>query len=242
MAIDGKPPFFGEKGVQVKKLSARIGIFLLAASLTGCSPNGSGQTELNQSTGQLLPISALAIDTTASGYTMTVESIRQDSLEGDASPAYFSVEAESFADLFTRADQMLANRLYLMHARVVLISDDIARHRLAMLADSLLARPDARLTLRIAVTHGYTPDEVLRAEAISSGIPGVAMAGLLDQRASDGLVADCPLFRMVDQQLSGRPFALPVLTLSIDGHVAPGGSIQLKADGNMDSTGGTGHA
>lgn len=226
----------------MKKLSTLAGLLSLFILLSGCAPGGSGQAKLNQNTGQLFPVSALAIDTHGSGYTMTVESIRQDSLEGDACPAYFSVEAESFDELFDRADQMLPSRLYLMHARTVLISDAIAQHTLETLADSLLARPDARLTLRIVVARGHTPDEVLRAEAISDGIPGVALAGLLDQRASDGLVADCPLFRMIDQQVSGVPFALPVLTLSSDGHAAPDGSAQI-ANGTLTYiTGGAGHA
>ena len=226
----------------MKRSPAFLGMLFLLIFLCGCSAGGSGQAELNQNTGQLLPVSALAIDTSDGGYTMTVESIRQDSLEGDASPAYFSVEAEHFDELFEHADELLANRLYLMHARTVLISDGVARHALTALADSLLARPDARLTLRIVVARGYTPDEVLRAQAISTDIPGVALAGLLDQRASDGLVADCPLFRMVDQQLSGVPVALPVLTLSRDGHAAPDGSVFVKAGGLTYTSGRNVHA
>lgn len=223
----------------MKRLSATA---LIVALLSGCAPGGSRQAELNQSTGRLLPVSALAIDTRGPVYTMTVESIRQDSLDGNAAPAYFSVEAETFDELFAHADQMLASRLYLMHARTVLISDAVARHALDALADSLLARPDARLTLRIAVAREHTPDDILRAVAISEGIPGVALADLLDRRASDGTVADCPLFRMLDRQVSGVTFSLPVLRLSPDGYAAPGGSVEI-ANGTLTyTTGGVQHA
>lgn len=77
--------------------------------------------------GQLLPVSALAIDTHAAGYQMTVESIRQDSLDGDAAPAYFSVEGATFDELFQRADALLASRLYLSHAQAIVVSPAVVQ-------------------------------------------------------------------------------------------------------------------
>ena len=195
--------------------------------LTGCGTHAGRRVELNQNTGQLLPVSALAMDMHERGYTMTVESMRQDSLDGDAVPAYFTVEGETFEELFQRADELLASRLYLSHAQVILVSSSVARAALPELTDSLLARPDARLTLRIAVARAAAPDEILRADAVTEGIPGVALAALLDQRAADGSVADCPLFRLLDRQESGQPVYLPVLRLSDDGHAAPDGSARL---------------
>lgn len=192
--------------------------------LAGCGR----QTVLMQDAGQLLPVSALAIDARAhGGYAMTVESIRQDSLDGDAAPAYFSVGGETFDELFRRADELLANRLYLSHAQAIVVSPAVAQTALPALTESLLARPDARLTLRIAVAHGAPPDEVLRADAVSEDIPGMALAALLDERAKDGSMADCPLFRLLDHQAGGDSFSLPALRLNGDGHAAPDGSVQL---------------
>ena len=153
----------------------------LLALLSGCGSNSNRRVELNENTGQLLPVSALAMDTHKRGYTMTVESIRQDSLNGDAAPAYFTVEGETFDELFQRADELLASRLYLSHAQAVVVSPSIAQNALPALVDCLLGRPDARLTLRIAVARGAAPDEVLRADAVVEGIPGVALAALLDE-------------------------------------------------------------
>lgn len=92
----------------------------LLALLSGCGSNPNRRVELNENTGQLLPVSALAMDTHKRGYTMTVESIRQDSLNGDAAPAYFTVEGQTFDELFQRADELLASRLYLSHAQAVM--------------------------------------------------------------------------------------------------------------------------
>ena len=88
-------------------------LFPLLALLSGCGARSDRQVELNQNTGQLLPVSALAIDTHKNGLVMTVETVRQDSLNGDAAPAYFTVEGETFDELFLRADELLASRLYL---------------------------------------------------------------------------------------------------------------------------------
>lgn len=212
----------------------------LLTLLSGCG-NGR-QTELNQNTGQLLPVSALAIDTHENGFVMTVETVRQDSLNGDAAPAYFTVEGETFDELFLRADDLLASRLYLSHAQAILVSAPVAQYSLPALVDSLLNRSDARLTLRIAVARNAAPDRVLRTDAVVEGIPGVALAALLDRRATDGSVADCPLFRLLDREISGLPVSLPVLRLDGDGHAAPDGSARL-ADGELSfTTGGTRHA
>lgn len=205
-------------------------LFPLFALLTGCTA-GKG-AELSQNAGELLPVSALAIDADENGYRMTVESIRQDSLDGDAEPAYFSVAADDFDRLFALADELLASRLYLSHAQVILISPAIAEHALPTLTDSLLRRSDARLTLRIAVAHKAAPDTLLCADAATENIPGVALAALLDRRASDGTLADCPLFRILDRQMRGEPFSLPVLCQNEDGHTAPDGSVTI-ANGTL---------
>lgn len=68
---------------------------------------------------------------------------------------------------------------------------------------------------------------MLRAPAVSEDIPGIALAALLDERAKDGSMADCPLFRLLDRQTGGESFSLPVLRLSRDGHAAPDGSVQV---------------
>ena len=201
--------------------------FPLFFLLNGCAAHENQRVEINQGAGQILPVSALALDTHPDGYQMTVESIRQDSLDGNAAPSYFMVEAADFDALFVRADELLASRLSLSHALVILLSDDIAADALDELTASLLKRPDARLTLRFAVVHDATPDRVLRAQSVNEGIPGIALAALLDKRAADGSLADCPLFRVLDAQARGRAFSLPVLQLNTDGHAAPSGNVPI---------------
>lgn len=214
----------------------------LLTLLSGCSPRSDRRAELNQNASQLLPVSALAIDTHENGFAMTVETVRQDSLNGDAAPAYFTVEGETFDELFLRADELLASRLYLSHTQAIVISPPLAQFSLPALVDSLLGRPDVRLTLRIAVARNAAPDEVLRADAVVEGIPGMALAALLDRRAADGSLADCPLFRLLDRTMSDLPISLPVVKLNQDGHAAPDGSVQLAYNTLTFTTGGTRHA
>lgn len=198
--------------------------------LTGCQTVKNNRVELNQNAGQILPVSALAIDKNDNIYNMTIESIRQDSLDGEVTPAYFTVSSTDFDSLFEVADLMLASRLYLNHASVIVISKEVAQNDLDILVESLLNRPDARLTLRIAVSEGYTPDEVLKAPSVTDGIPGMALSSLLDKRAEDGTVADFPMFRILDYESDGRDIALPLLTLTKDGHVTPYSSVIISKE------------
>lgn len=214
----------------MKKLLLLIICLLM---LTGCQQTKNKRVELNQNAGQILPISALAIDKEDNLYKMTIESIRQDSLDGEVSPAYFSVKAENFSDLFYNADMMLASRLYLSHASIVIISEDIARFDIDNLVDSLIERPDARLTIRIAVAENSTPDEILQAPSVTDGIPGMALSSLLEKRTKDQTFSDFPMFRILDYRLNGRDIALPVLILSDDGHVSPKSNIIISSDGGI---------
>lgn len=201
--------------------------------LAGCQPVRNTRVELNQNASQILPVSALSIDKNDNIYNMTIESIRQDSLDGEATPAYFTVSAEDFDGLFKTADLMLASRLYLNHASVIIISKDIAQNDLNSLVESLLNRSDARLTLRIVVAHDYTPDEILKAPSVTDGISGMAISSLLNKRAEDGTVADFPMFRILDYESDGREIALPLLTLTKDGHVTPYSSIIITKEGEI---------
>lgn len=214
----------------MKKLLLLITCLLM---LTGCQQTKNKRVELNQNAGQILPISALAIDKKDNLYKMTIESIRQDSLDGEVSPAYFSVKAENFSDLFYNADMMLASRLYLSHASIVIISEDIARFDIDNLVNSLIERPDARLTIRIAVAENSTPDEILQAPSVTDGIPGMALSSLLEKRTKDQTFSDFPMFRILDYRLNGRDIALPVLILSDDGHVSPKSNIIISSDGGI---------
>lgn len=208
-------------------------LIICVLMLTGCQQTKNKRVELNQNAGQILPISALAIAKEDNLYKMTIESIRQDSLDGEVSPAYFSVKAENFSDLFYNADMMLASRLYLSHASIVIISEDIARFDIDNLVNSLIERPDARLTIRIAVAENSTPDEILQAPSVTDGIPGMALSSLLEKRTKDQTFSDFPMFRILDYRLNGRDIALPVLILSDDGHVSPKSNIIISSDGGV---------
>lgn len=185
---------------------------------------GCGRIELGEEAGQLLPVSALALSLQEDGeISLTLESIRQDSLDGGATPVYLSASGADLSSAFDNADQMLAHRLYLSHAQTILISPAFAAEQLPELIEYLLNRRDARLSIRIATARDAAPEDALRADAVAEEIPGVALSAMLDQRAKEGRLPNLPFYRLLDRYLQNEDFSLPALSVSADGHVQPNG-------------------
>lgn len=212
----------------MKKIILLIPCFFI---LFGCQTEKNNKVELNQNTGQILPVSAVAIEKTKNEYKMTIESIKQDSLDGEVTPTYFSVYSNNFENLFNIADEMLASRLYLSHACVFIIDENIAKNDIKQLSKALLTRQDARLTLRLAVCSTEKPEKILKAPSITQGISGMEIASLLEKRSKDGSVCDFPLFRIIDYMYSDKDISLPVLILSPDGHCITNGNIIISSNG-----------
>lgn len=178
--------------------------------------------------GDLLPIlSASIAQTSDEQLTLTAEAVRQDSLEGNAASVYLTASGDSTEQLLSEIEQMLAGELYLSHARTIVIDETVAKSGFPPLVQTLLARNDVRLTLRIAVSRGVPSDAIVKAQAVAEEIPGAALGALLDAHAKRGGLPDLPLCRIADCMLSGQDFSLPALTLTPDGRVIPAGSAQF---------------
>ena len=121
-----------------------------------------------------LPVSAAAVSRTAEGYAMTAELIRQDSLDGDATPVYLTAEGENLPALFEDANHKLGGHFYFSHAETVLVDISLAKDGIEDLAAYLTERPDARLTLRLVVARGALAAELLQLDALGELIPAVA--------------------------------------------------------------------
>ena len=119
-------------------------------------------------------------------------------------------------------------KLYLSHARTVVIDASIAEQGIGPLVRALLARSDVRLTLRLAVARDVTADEIVRAQAVVEDIPGEALGSLLDGHTARGELPDLPLCRVADRILSGGDFSLPAVTLTGDGRVIPAGQADFR--------------
>lgn len=178
--------------------------------------------------GDLLPILSASISQTSDEQlTLTAEAVRQDSLEGNAASVYLTASGDSTEQLLSEIEQMLAGELYLSHARTIVIDEAVAKNGFPPLVQTLLARNDVRLTLRIAVARGVPADAIVKAQAVAEEIPGAALGALLDAHAKRGGLPDLPLCRIADRMLSGQDFSLPALTLTPDGRVIPAGSAQF---------------
>lgn len=187
-------------------------LMLCLLPLSGCSAESP------------LPVSAAAISHTSEGYTMTAELIRQDSLDGNATPVYLTAEGESLPALFENANQKLGGHFYFSHAETVLIDISLAKDEgITELVDYLTARQDARLTLRLVVARGATADEILRLEALSESIPGVALYEMLEGLAQQESLPDLPLYKVKNALQQDEPLMLPCLYRTEDKHAAAGG-------------------
>ena len=178
----------------------------------GCTSRGGA--------GDLLPVLSAGISAQPDGsLQLTAEAVRQNSLEGDAASLYLTASGNNPDALFAGAEQLLAGKLYLSHARTVVIDASIAEQGIGPLVRALLARSDVRLTLRLAVA---------RAQAVVEDIPGEALGSLLDGHTARGELPDLPLCRVADRILSGGDFSLPAVTLTGDGRVIPAGQADFR--------------
>lgn len=189
----------------------------------------SGCAQSEKRAGDLLPILSAGISRSKDGsLTLTAEAVRQDSLEGNATPVYLTASGPDPDALFRSAAQLLAGDLYLSHARTVVVDAAVAQDGIPPLVQTLLTRDDVRLTMRIAIARNASADKIVRAQAVAQDIPGEALAALLQGNATRGKLPDLPLCRIADQLLTGADFSLPALTLTTDGRVIPAGQANFR--------------
>ena len=214
-------------------------MFLLGAAL--CLALYAGG--VGHGAGDLLPILSTSISKSSdNALALTAEAVRQDSLEGNAASVYLTASGDTPEQLLYEIEQMLAGQLYLSHARTIVLDESVAASGLAPIVQTLLARNDVRLTLRIAVARDVPADAVVKAQAVAEEIPGAALGALLDAHAKRGGLPDLPLCRIADCMLSGQDFSLPALTLTPDGRVIPAGTANFHQGRLRGFSGGEQHA
>ncbi|BFL39896.1 Spore germination protein B3 precursor [uncultured Butyricicoccus sp.] len=179
---------------------------LLLLLLCGCSREVS-------------PVSALALDRIDAGYRLTAEVVRQDSLDDAAAPAYLSVTGHDLPELVRNLRNILPGELYLSHAQVLLISEDVASESILPLADYLCEDNNVRLSLRVAVVRGGAADVLLENDD-----EVYALSEMLDQAARSGTLPDMPLYRATEVLHANGTAILPALYLDEFGQTAPAGT------------------
>lgn len=179
---------------------------LLLLLLCGCSREVS-------------PVSALALDRIDAGYRLTAEVVRQDSLDDAAAPAYLSVTGHDLPELVRNLRNILPGELYLSHAQVLLISEDVASESILPLADYLCEDSNVRLSLRVAVVRGGAADVLLENDD-----EVYALSEMLDQAARSGTLPDMPLYRATEVLHANGTAILPALYLDEFGQTAPAGT------------------
>ena len=193
----------------MKRLCALLA--LLTALLCGCSREVS-------------PVSALALDKQDAGYRLTAEVVRQDSLDDAAAPSYLSVTGGDLPELVQKLRGVLSGDLYLSHAQVLLLSEEVAGGNILPLADYLCRNNDVRLSLRLAVVRGGAADALLQNDD-----EVYALSELLDQAAEAGTLPNMPLYRTCETLHADGTAILPALRLDEFEQTAPAGTAVFDA-------------
>ena len=188
------------------KMLVKLLLPVMMLALCGCSREVS-------------PVSALALDKTAGGYRLTAESVRQNSLDEAASPAYLTVSGSDMPDLLQRLGNLLPGELYLSHAQVLLLGENAAEESILPLADYLCTDNDVRLSLRVAVVRGSAAADLMRNDD-----EVYALSELLERAARDGTLPDMPLYRAAEVLHASGTAILPALHLDEFGQTAPDGT------------------
>lgn len=168
---------------------------------------------------EVSPVSALALDRQGSGYRLTAEVVRQDSLDDPAAPAYFSATGSDLPELLQKVEYMLSSELYLDQTQVLLLSENVAKDSILALADYLCQKPDIRLSLRIAVVRDGSASDVLKADD-----EVFALSDMLDRAADAGVLPDMPLYRATEVLHTDGTAILPAVRVDEFEQTTPAGT------------------
>lgn len=168
---------------------------------------------------EVSPVSALSLDREGAGFRMTAEVVRQDSLDDTAAPAYLSATGHDLPELLQNLERVLSSELYLSHAQVLLLSEEVAEEGILALADYLCQDNDVRLSLRVAVVRDGAADALLKADD-----EVYALSDLLDLAAENGTLPDMPLYRAAEVLHTDGTAILPALRVDEFGQTAPAGT------------------
>lgn len=199
-------------------------LLLLSLVLTGCSDA--------RETSVLSPVSSAAISNGATGMHLVVETVWQEGSESKATPQYMTSEATTIENLFASATNNMGGEFYFSHAQVMILDEQTARDGVLPICTYLCDRRDARLGIRLAVARDATAEEVLRAWAPGSEIPGIALGRMLSQGEKRGSGIDMPLFRFLNLILAEDTVktALPAVSIGQDGQAVPAGLALFEGD------------
>lgn len=185
---------------------------------------------------EVSPVSGLALDRIGDQYRMTAEIVRQDSLDAAAAPAYLSATGHDLPELLRGIERVLGNELYLDHAQVLLIDEEVASDGILELADYLCQHEDMRLSLRIAVVRGGDAAALMQQDD-----EVFALSDLLDLAAEQHTLPDMPLYRVTEVLHADGTAILPALKIDEFKQIAPAGvavfaneKLSCYLDGDME--------
>lgn len=133
-------------------------IMCLSAMLTGCW----NYREIEQ----LAIIAGVAIDKNEEGQIKLTLEVVNISTDGQTAfePVYVEISGESFFDASRRGITLQGKRLYWSHAKVVIVSEEIAREDIIKYLDFLFRDAEAREDIWLLISQEKTAAEIIKAK------------------------------------------------------------------------------
>lgn len=203
-------------------------IIIFAQSLTGCW----NYVEIDR----LYMVSGFAVDKGTNGkYLLTVEIVDIE-LGGKVTKftsKVFTAEGDTLFDAVRNIINISGKRLYWSHAKVVIISQDIAREGMIQILDWIARDTEPRMEIRILISKESTANEIFSINK-EKKIQSLELDQMLSSQNSVSKAPDIKVYQLINTLSEEKQSEiLPAVGLTADGGektVTLSGSAILKKD------------
>lgn len=192
----------------MKKRIAILLIFFIGSTLlTGCW----NYREIEG----LSIVAGAAIDKEEDGYLLNVEIIDiKAGKETNKESKIIESRGKTIFDAIRNVVQISGRKLYWSHAKVIIISQEIAKKGISEVLDFFMRDSELRPNLEIIVSKEKTARELFKMESVSEDIKSYEMSKTLSNQTSVLKAPQIPLYQLInDLAAEGKSAVLPTITL-----------------------------
>lgn len=183
-------------------------------------------------------VAGIAIDTGSdNNYLVTIETIElEQSLGINVQPQsqVIHVEAPTVFDAIRNAIKISPNRLYWSHAKIVILSEEVAREGIIEALEIVMRAKEPRLTMYLLVSKEKTASEILPYDTLLDNIYSFEIVEMLKAQEYLSKAPDNQIYEVMDKLMAeGISAVIPTIGLSnIEGKKIPevSGLAMLKRD------------
>lgn len=154
-----------------------------------------------------------AIDKEGDEYVVTVEIVDiQSGKESTMEPQIIEVKGESIFDAVRNAVQISGRKLYWSHAKIIIVSQDVAKEGIGKVLDFFVRDTELRNNLHIMVSKGKMAKELLETESITENIRSFEMYRTAMNHINVLKSPEVALYQLInDLSAEGKSAVLPVI-------------------------------